>query len=134
DDRPAIEFSAPRAYYHQDGLGAAALAWIAARLDPAAAPIVGAPPAPFALRANLLRAQLALRAGGRPDELRAYLDALARAPGARPDGAGRGRGAGGRGARGRPAPATAGGGGGGGAGGGAAPGGPPPAPPSADRR
>jgi spermidine synthase len=84
DDRPTIEFSAPRAYYHQDGLGAAALAWIAARLDPAAAPVVGAPPAPFALRANLLRAQLALLAGDRPDELRAYLDALALAPDARP--------------------------------------------------
>ena len=84
DDRPTIEFSAPRAYYHQEGLGAAALAWIAARLDPAAAPVSGAPPAPFALRANLLQAQLALLAGDHPGELQAYLDALALAPEARP--------------------------------------------------
>ena len=75
DDRPTIEFSAPRAYYHQEGLGAAALAWIAARLDPAPAPVTGAAPASFAVRADLLRAQLALLAGDGPGELRAYLDA-----------------------------------------------------------
>jgi spermidine synthase len=80
DDRPRIEFSAPRAYYEQEGLGRAALAWLTARLDPAPAPVAGAPPAPFALRAQLLRAQLALLAGDRPLELRAYLDALALAP------------------------------------------------------
>jgi spermidine synthase len=84
DDRPTIEFSAPRAYYHQEGLGAAALAWIAARLDPAPAPVTGAAPASFAVRANLLRAQLALLAGDGPGELHAYLDALALAPAARP--------------------------------------------------
>jgi spermidine synthase len=81
DDRPRIEFSAPRAYYHQEGLGRAALAWVAARLDPAPAPVAGAPAASFDLRADLLRAQLALLAGDRPLELRAYLDALARDPG-----------------------------------------------------
>jgi hypothetical protein len=81
DDRPRIEFSAPRAYYHQEGLGRAALAWAAARLDPAPAPVAGAPAASFDLRADLLRAQLALLADDRPLELRAYLDALARDPG-----------------------------------------------------
>jgi spermidine synthase len=80
DDRPRIEFSAPRAYFHQEGLGRDALAWIAARLDPKPAPIAGARPATFGLRANLLRAQLALLAGDRPAELRAYLGALAAAP------------------------------------------------------
>jgi spermidine synthase len=81
DDRPRIEFSAPRGYFHQEGLGRDALAWVAARLDPAPAPIAGARPATFALRASLLRAQLALLSGDRPAELRAYLDALAVAPG-----------------------------------------------------
>src|SRR5262249_57911784 len=81
DDRPRIEFSAPRAYYHQEGLGRAALAWAAARLDPAPAPVAGARPASFEARADLLRAQLALLGGDRPLELRAYLDVLARSPG-----------------------------------------------------
>ena len=80
DDRPRIEFSAPRGYFHQEGLGRDALAWVAARLDPAPAPIAGARPATFGLRASLLRAQLALLAGDGPAELRAYLDALAAAP------------------------------------------------------
>jgi hypothetical protein len=80
DDRPRIEFSAPRGYFHQEGLGRAALAWVAARLDPAPAPIAGAHPATFGLRASLLRAQLALLAGDGPAELRAYLDALPAAP------------------------------------------------------
>jgi spermidine synthase len=80
DDRPGIEFSAPAAYFHQEGLGRAGLAWVAARLDPAPAPVAGARPAPFPLRAQLLRAQLALLAGDGPEELRAYLDALALAP------------------------------------------------------
>jgi spermidine synthase len=80
DDRPRIEFSAPRGFFHQEGLGREALAWVAARLDPAPAPIAGAPPATFAVRADLLRAQLALLAGDGPAELRAYLDALAAAP------------------------------------------------------
>ncbi len=80
DDRPGIEFSAPRGYFHQEGLGRDALAWVAARLDPAPAPIAGARPATFGMRASLLRAQLALLAGDGPAELRAYLDALAAAP------------------------------------------------------
>src|SRR5262249_40902918 len=80
DERPGIEFSAPRAYFHQEGLGAAGLAWIAARLAPAPAPVGAAPPRSFALRASLLRAQLALLAGDGPGELGAYLDALALAP------------------------------------------------------
>jgi spermidine synthase len=80
DDNPRIEFSSPRAYYHQEGLGRAALAWVSARLDPAPAPVAAARPASFDLRADLLRAQLALLAGDGPLELRAYLDALARAP------------------------------------------------------
>jgi spermidine synthase len=81
DDRPRIEFSAPRGYFHQEGLGRSALAWVAARLDPAPAPIAGTHPATFAVRADLLRAQLALLAGDGPAELRAYLDALGDAPG-----------------------------------------------------
>ena len=80
DDRPGIEFSAPRGYFHQEALGRDALAWVAARLDPAPAPIAGARPATFGVRASLLRAQLALLAGDGPAELRAYLDALAAAP------------------------------------------------------
>src|SRR5262249_25794361 len=43
DDRPRIEFSAPRGYFHQEGLGGEALVWVAARLDPAPAPIAAAP-------------------------------------------------------------------------------------------
>jgi spermidine synthase len=77
DDRPRIEFTAPAAYFHQEGLARAALAWVAARLDPAPAPIANVT---FALRATLLRAQLALLDGDRPAELAAYLDALAMAP------------------------------------------------------
>ncbi len=80
DDRPRIEFDAPRAYYHQEGLGRAALAWVAARLDPAPAPVSDGRAASFDVRADLLRAQLALLAGDRPLELRSYLDALARDP------------------------------------------------------
>jgi spermidine synthase len=80
DDHPRLEFTAPAAYFHQEGLAAAALAWVAARLDPNPAPIAGAELAPFALRAELLRAQLALLSGDRPGELRAYLTALAIAP------------------------------------------------------
>jgi spermidine synthase len=81
DDRPRIEFSAPRAYFHQERLGRDALAWVAARLDPAPAPVASARPATFGLRADLLRAQLALLAGDGPAELRAYLDALGAEPG-----------------------------------------------------
>jgi spermidine synthase len=80
DDRPRLEFSTPAAYFHQEGLAAAALAWVAARLDPGPAPPGGRDLAPFALRAELLRAQLALLDGDRPAELRAYLAALAVAP------------------------------------------------------
>ena len=80
DDDPRIEFSAPRGYFHQERLAPASLAWIAARLDPDPAPIVGARPASFRLRADLLVAQLALLAGDGPAELQAYLDALAAAP------------------------------------------------------
>jgi hypothetical protein len=83
DDRPHIEFSAPRGYFHQERLAVEALAWVAARLDPAPAPVPGVRPAPGGLRASLLRAQLALLAGGGPDELRAYLDALRLAPASR---------------------------------------------------
>src|SRR5262249_35419302 len=80
DDLPRIEFSAPRGSFPQEGLGRAALAWVTARLDPAPAPLSGVRPAPFALRADLLRAQLALLAGDGPAELQAYLDALGQAP------------------------------------------------------
>jgi spermidine synthase len=80
DDRPRLEFSAPAAYFHQQGLGWAALAWVAARLDPAPAPIADDLPATFALRAALLRAQLALLAGDGPAELSAYVEALRLAP------------------------------------------------------
>jgi spermidine synthase len=75
DDRPRLEFTAPAAYFHQPGLARAALAWVAARLDPAAP--TGAP---FALRASLLEAQLALLAGDGPGELGAYLAARRIAP------------------------------------------------------
>lgn len=78
DDRPRLEFTAPAAYFHQQDLGRAALAWVAARLDPA--PADGTP---FALRATLLEAQLALLAGDGPAELRAYLAAREIAPGVR---------------------------------------------------
>src|SRR5262249_29220887 len=81
DDRPRIEFSAPRGSSPQGGVGRAPRAWGAARLAPARAPSAGAPPATFAVRADLLRAQLALLAGDGPAELRAYLDALGGAPG-----------------------------------------------------
>jgi spermidine synthase len=79
DDRPRLEFSAPAAYFHQGSLGRAALAWIAARLDPGPGPVGGAH-AGAPLRAALLGAELALLAGDRPAELAAYLDALALAP------------------------------------------------------
>jgi spermidine synthase len=78
DDRPRLEFTAPAAYFHQQDLGRAALAWVAARLDPT--PADGTP---FALRATLLQAQLALLAGDGPAELRAYLAAREIAPGVR---------------------------------------------------
>ncbi len=74
DDRPRLEFTAPAAFFHQEGLARAALAWVAARLDPRPAPIGGAS---FALRAALLHAQLALLAGDGAGELDAYLDAFA---------------------------------------------------------
>jgi spermidine synthase len=80
DDLPGIEFSAPRGYFHQERLGPAALAWVAARLDPGPAPVRGARPAPFALRSNMLQAQLALVTDAGPAELRGYLDALALVP------------------------------------------------------
>jgi spermidine synthase len=80
DDRPRLEFTAPAAYFHQQGLGQAALAWIAARFDPAPAPGGDDAAVPSAVRAALLRAQLALLAGDRPAELGAYLAALALAP------------------------------------------------------
>jgi spermidine synthase len=83
DDRPRLEFTAPAAYFHQHGLGRAALAWIAARLDPASAPVDGDPPATFAVRATLAEAQLALLANDGPGELRAYLEALSLAPASR---------------------------------------------------
>jgi len=78
DDRPRLEFTAPAAYFHQQDLGRTALAWVAARLDPA--PRGGTP---FALRATLLEPQLALLAGDGPGELRAYLAAREIAPGVR---------------------------------------------------
>jgi spermidine synthase len=81
DDRPGIEFTAPAAYFHQHGLGRAALAWVGARLEPT--PPAAFPEASFALRAALLEAQLALLAGDGPGELRAYVAALDEAPGAR---------------------------------------------------
>ena len=77
DDRPRLEFTAPAAFFHQEGLARAALAWVAARLDPRPAPIGGAS---FALRAALLHAQLALLAGDGAGELGAYLDAFALGP------------------------------------------------------
>jgi len=79
DDRPGLEFTAPAAYFHQEGLARAALAWVAARLDPAPGPIAGTN-AGFALRAALLSAQLALLDGDGPGELRAYLAALDASP------------------------------------------------------
>ncbi len=78
DDRPRLEFTAPAAYFHQQDLARAALAWVAARLDPSPSPLDAR--ASFALRAALLSAQLALLAGDRPAELAAYADALTAAP------------------------------------------------------
>jgi spermidine synthase len=83
DDRPRLELSAPAAYFHQAGLGRAALAWVAARLDPGPAPVDGDPPATFAVRAALLEAAVARAGGDRPGELGAYLRAFAAAPGVR---------------------------------------------------
>jgi spermidine synthase len=80
DDRPALEFSAPAAYFRQPALAGEALAWIAGSLDPGPAPIAAAPPAPRELRLALIEAQRALLAGDRPRELARYLDALAIAP------------------------------------------------------
>jgi spermidine synthase len=79
DDRPRIAFSAPAAFFRQQDLARDALAWVAARLDPAPAPILGAQ-VTFQLRSTLLRAQLALLAGDRPGELAAYAEALRIAP------------------------------------------------------
>src|SRR5581483_10270623 len=74
DDRPRLEFTAPAAYFHQQDLARAALAWVAARLDPSPSPLDAR--ASFALRAALLSAQLALLAGDRPAP-RAALGAIA---------------------------------------------------------
>jgi spermidine synthase len=82
DDRPRLEFTAPAAYFHQEDLGRAALAWVGARLDPRPAPVPGGA-ADFALRATLLQAALALAGGDRRAEAEAWLAALARAPDAR---------------------------------------------------
>jgi spermidine synthase len=79
DDRPALERSAPAAYFHQERLAPAALEWIAGALAPGDGPIRGAP-ARVDLRRALLDAQRALLRGDRPAELRAYLDAFALAP------------------------------------------------------
>lgn len=86
DDRPRLEFTAPAAYFHQEGLGAAGLAWLAARLDPGPAPVAGADAASGSalVRAALLRAALALAGGDRFGEAVAYLDALALAPASHP--------------------------------------------------
>ncbi len=81
DDRPRLEFTAPAAYFAPDAhRRGAALAWVAARLDPRPAPLDGEDAPGFPLRATLLRAQLALLAGDGPDELAAYLDAFALEP------------------------------------------------------
>ena len=80
DDRPAIERTAPAAYFHQERLAPAALAWVDGVLAPGDGPVAGAP-APLALRRALLDAQRALLAGDGPGELRAYLAAHAIAPG-----------------------------------------------------
>src|SRR5262249_12540481 len=82
DDRPRLEFTAPAGYFHQEALGRDALTWVAAHLDSGPGPIAGVP-IPFAARAALLAAQLALVGGDRFAEARAYLDALAAAPGVR---------------------------------------------------
>jgi spermidine synthase len=78
DDRPRLEFTAPAAYFHQEGLGRAALGWVAARLDPT--PVAWEPRATFALRRALLGAELALLDGDGPGELKAYLEAFTIAP------------------------------------------------------
>jgi spermidine synthase len=80
DDRPLLDLSAPRGFFHQGTLRAASLAWVAARLDPANPPIDGVT-VPVSLRAVLLNAQLALLAGRPDDELKAYLEAQTIAPG-----------------------------------------------------
>src|SRR6185295_18226053 len=77
DDRPRLEFSAPTAYFHQEGLGRASLAWVAARLDPDPGPVAVDAPLRFAPRAALLGAQLALLAGDPAAELDGYLQAFA---------------------------------------------------------
>ena len=79
DDRPTIELTAPAAYFQQERLAPAALAWLARLLAAGDGPIANAP-APRALRRALLAAQQALVAGDGPGELRAYLDAFATAP------------------------------------------------------
>jgi hypothetical protein len=75
DDRPRLEFTAPAAYFHQEGLAAAALAWIR-DLEPAAPPLDAVHEATPRVRATLLGAQLALLEGNGPAELQAYLEVL----------------------------------------------------------
>ena len=76
DDRPRLEFSAPAAFFHQEGLARDALAWVAARLDPG----MGTSGLSGSVRQLLAEAQIALLDGRRPAELEAYLKALALAP------------------------------------------------------
>ncbi len=76
DDRPRLEFSAPAAYFHQEGLAREALGWVTARLDPGSdtSGLSGS------VRQLLAEAQMALIDGRRPAELEAYLKALALLP------------------------------------------------------
>jgi spermidine synthase len=75
DDHPLLEFTAPRAYFHQPGLAIASLEWMSMLLDDAAAHAGS-----DAARRDLLGAQLALLRGDGPGELRAYLAALQAEP------------------------------------------------------
>jgi spermidine synthase len=79
DDRPRLEFSAPAAYFHQQGLGSAAVRWLGAHMDSVSEPL-GTSMGGAELRRALLDAQLALLAGERPRELAHYTDALRIAP------------------------------------------------------
>src|SRR6185503_8133345 len=76
DDRPRLEFSAPAAYFHQEGLAREALGWVTARLDPGSDTSGVSGP----VRKLLADAQMALIDGRRPAELEAYLKALALVP------------------------------------------------------
>ena len=78
DDRPRIEFTAPAAYFHQEGLGHTTLAWVAAHMDPS--PVPWEPRATLPVRRAMIDAQLALLDGDGPGELAAYLAALRGAP------------------------------------------------------